>query len=78
MQAVLKNQPSQVDAYAKVKAEKDWLDGELRTLVLEAQSLKAQLARVKKGPSAPRTRGPSALSTSVRRAPPNYVWCGAS
>ena len=61
--AVLKNQPSQVDAYAKVKAEKDWLDGELRTLVLEAQSLKAQLARVKKGPSAPRTRGPSALST---------------
>ena len=76
--AVLKNQPSPAAAVAKVKAEKDWLDGELRTLVLEAQSLKAQLARVKKGPSAPRTRGPSALSTSVRRAPPNYVWCGAS
>ena len=61
--AVFQDKPSMVAARAKVKAEKDWLDGELRTLVLEAQSLKAQLARVKKGPSAPRTRGPSALST---------------
>ena len=68
--AVLKSQPSRDAARAKVKAEKDWLDGELRTLVLEAQSLKAQLARVKKGPSAPSKRGPSAPSTSVRRAPP--------
>ena len=70
--AVLKNQPSQVDAYAKVKAEKDWLDGELRTLVTEALSLKQQSARVKKGPSPPpkRKRKHEQPSTGARRTCP--------
>ena len=67
--AVLKDEPSRDAARAKVKAEKDWLDGELRPLVLEAYLLKELLARVKKGLPPKRKRKPSAPSTSARKRP---------